>query len=65
MPVLFIAGEFDEAIPERIRGFQEQVPGARFEMIEDAAHASLHRQPERYRQILGDFLRQVEADTSR
>lgn len=65
MPVLFIAGEFDEAIPDRIRGYQEQVPDARFEMIEDAAHASLYRQPERYRQILGDFLRQVEVDKSR
>ncbi|MCH8135629.1 MAG: hypothetical protein IIB77_06595 [Proteobacteria bacterium] len=40
-------------------------PGARFEMIEDAAHASLFRQPERSRQVLGDFLRQVEADKAR
>ena len=61
LPVLFIAGEFDEAIPQRIRGFQQQVAGSRFAMIEDAAHASLQRQPVRYRKILGDFLRQVEA----
>jgi len=60
IPVLFIAGEFDEAIPARIQGYQQRVPGSRFEMIEDAAHASLSRQPERYRQVLAEFLRQVE-----
>jgi proline iminopeptidase len=61
LPVLFIVGQFDEARPETVGGFQKLVPGARLEIIDDAGHASLSRNPERYREILQDFLRDAES----
>ena len=60
VPVLFITGEFDEARPETVAGFQRRVEGARFEIIEDAAHATLSRKPEQYRQTLEAFLDEAE-----
>jgi proline iminopeptidase len=61
IPVLFIAGEFDEARPETLARFQGLIPGARLEVIEGAAHATLSRNPDQYRQILADFLGGVES----
>ncbi len=61
LPVLLIAGEYDEARPETLAIFQERIPGAKLEVIEDAAHASLSKQPEQYREILGTFLAEAEA----
>jgi len=60
VPVLFITGEFDEARPETVAGFQRRIGGARFEIIEDAAHATLSRKPEQYRQTLEAFLDEAE-----
>lgn len=60
VPVLFVAGEFDEARPERLAEFRELIPGAKLEVIRDAAHASLSRQPEEYRRILEAFLDEAE-----
>ena len=61
VPVLFLAGEFDEARPETVRGFQQRIEGARFEVIAGAAHATLSKQPEQYRAILENFLETAEA----
>jgi len=60
VPVLFITGEFDEARPETVRRFQGLIEGARFEVIEDAGHATLSRKPEQYRAILEAFLDSAE-----
>lgn len=66
VPVLFIAGEFDEARPETVAGFSRMVPGARMEVIPGVAHASLSKAPERYRALLEAFLDEAEArSTSR
>ncbi len=61
VPVLFMAGEFDEARPERVAEFQKLIAGSRLEIIQDAAHASLSKKPDQYRQILRDFFADVEA----
>lgn len=60
VPVLFMAGEFDEARPERMVEFQKLVPGSQLHIIEDAAHASLGRKPDEYRRVLEDFLDNAE-----
>jgi len=62
VPVLFIAGEFDEARPERIRQFQQIVSGSQFMIIEDAAHASYGKKPEEYSAVLQSFLEAVESE---
>jgi proline iminopeptidase len=60
VPVLFMTGEFDEARPETVREFQKQVRGSKLQVIKDAAHASLSRQPEEYRRVLEEFLDSVD-----
>ena len=60
VPVLFIAGEFDEARPERVAEFQKLVPGSRMTVILDAAHGTLSRKPDEYRNVLETFLDSVE-----
>ena len=60
VPVLFMTGEFDEARPTRVAGFQQKIPGAQMIIIKDVAHASLSRAPETYRQALEKFLDWVE-----
>jgi len=61
LPVLLVAGEFDEARPERMAEFQALIPGARLEIIPDAAHATISRQTERYLRILRAFLEESES----
>lgn len=65
VPVLLMAGEFDEARPERLAEYQKLIPGSRLEIIADAAHASLSKKPDEYRAILESFLDSVEANRSR
>lgn len=61
VPVLFLTGEFDEARPETVAGFQKLVPGSQFRLIMDAGHATLAKKPEEYRAIVEAFLEQVES----
>lgn len=61
VPLLFITGQFDEARPETVAGFQRQVPGARLAVIEDVAHYSLRKDPEGYMAVLEGFLDAAEA----
>jgi proline iminopeptidase len=60
VPVLFLTGEFDEARPETVAGFQKLVPGAQFMVIKGAGHATLEKKPEEYRSILENFLASVD-----
>ena len=62
VPVLFIAGEFDEARPERMMQFQQLIPGSQLIIIEDAAHASYRKKPEEYAAALQNFLEAVDSE---
>lgn len=64
VPVLFIAGEFDEARPERLRQFQQLIPNSQLMIIEDAAHASYRKKPEEYSTALQGFLESVELESN-
>jgi len=61
IPVLLVAGEFDEARPERMKEFQARIPGARLEIIPDAAHATISRQTDAYLALLRSFLSESES----
>lgn len=61
VPVLFIAGQFDEARPETLAEFQKLVPNSKLTVIIGAAHGTLSRKPEEYRTIVETFLESVEA----
>jgi len=58
--VLLIAGEFDEARPERMLDYQKLIPGSQLVIIKDVAHASLSRKPVEYRATLEAFLDTAE-----
>ena len=60
VPTLFITGEFDEARPETVKYYQSLVPGARFEVIEGAAHITMHDKPEENNRVIIDFLDSLE-----
>ena len=62
IPTLYICGEFDEARPETVQFFKSQTPGSKFEMIENAAHITMHDNPERNNEVIKNFLSEVESD---
>src|SRR5262249_23626252 len=60
VPTLFTAGEYDEVRPEAVRSYQSRVPGSRLAVIEGSGHLTMQDEPERYRQVLREFLHEVE-----
>lgn len=60
LPVLFLAGEYDEARPETMREFQALVPGSSLTIIPDAGHVSNVDQPEAFNAAVNEFLAAVE-----
>lgn len=60
VPVLYMAGEYDEARPETVKSFKELTPDARFVMIEGAAHLTMHDNPEEDIRHIRAFLRELE-----
>lgn len=60
MPVLFIAGEFDEARPETMHRFASLVPNAEVEIIADAGHMAMVDKPEEYAAVVSSYLRSIE-----
>jgi proline iminopeptidase len=60
LPVLLLAGQFDEAREETVRGYARQIPGARVAIIPGAAHGSVADEPEATTGAVRGFLRDVE-----
>lgn len=60
VPTLFITGEFDEARPSTVKYYQSLVPGAKFEVIEGAAHITMQDKPEQSNKVVTDFLNSLE-----
>jgi 3-oxoadipate enol-lactonase len=59
LPTLVIAGSEDGSVPPDVaRATADLVPGARFEVIDDAGHLPCVEHPEAYAAILGDFMRE-------
>jgi L-proline amide hydrolase len=56
VPTLVISGEYDEATPAVVRPLVEALPGARWELIEDASHSTHLEQPERFLGLVEEFL---------
>jgi proline-specific peptidase len=60
VPTLFTVGQYDEVRLDSVRFYQSLVPGSRFAVIENAAHLTMQDEPERYVQVLREFLHEVE-----
>jgi len=59
-PILFVTGEYDEALPERIYEYQKLTKNASVEIIDDAAHKTMIDQPEKLKEAIERFLEKVE-----
>ncbi len=62
LPVLFLAGRHDEAVPETVADFQRRVPGARMRVLENSAHATYRTETAEYVRIVREFLAEAEAN---
>ncbi|WP_221353561.1 proline iminopeptidase-family hydrolase [Streptomyces beigongshangae] len=60
-PTLIISGRHDEATPVTVRPFQELIPNAHWEILEDSSHSPHFEEPERFYAVLGAFLDSVGA----
>lgn len=59
-PTLFTAGRYDEATPETTASYQSAVGGSRLVIFEQSAHLAMLEEPDRYVEVIGQFLRDVE-----
>lgn len=56
LPVLFIAGQYDEARPETMKKFQAKVKGSKLLIIPGSGHGLYRDQPILYTEALREFL---------
>jgi len=57
LPTLVLAGRFDECAPEHMREMHQRIAGSRFELFESSSHMPFIEEPERFDQVMRDFLR--------
>jgi len=60
LPVLFVAGEFDEARPETMYKFAALMPDAQVEVVADAGHVAMVDKPDEYAALVQSWLEEVE-----
>jgi pimeloyl-ACP methyl ester carboxylesterase len=52
-------------VPEHMREMHERISGSRFELFESSAHMPFIEEPARFDQVMRDFLRLHDDDSSR
>jgi proline-specific peptidase len=65
LPTLVVAGRFDDCAPEHMREMHRRIAGSRFELFESSAHMPFIEEPERFDQVMRDFLGLHDMDASR
>ncbi|MDF1505756.1 proline iminopeptidase-family hydrolase [Roseisolibacter sp. H3M3-2] len=65
LPVLLMAGEFDEARPATMEAFRARIPGARVAIIPGAAHGMMNDEPAATAAAVRGFLREAEREKAR
>ena len=61
LPVIWIAGQFDETTPAAARTFQSMTPGSEFVEIRNAAHLTMWDARKEYLDVVRTFLHKHEA----
>ncbi|MFH1068760.1 MAG: proline iminopeptidase-family hydrolase [Candidatus Glassbacteria bacterium] len=61
VPVLFTAGRYDDITPATVEYYHSLTPNSHLVIIENSAHLTMLDQPERYVQVVREFLREVES----
>lgn len=57
LPTLLIAGKFDQCAPEHMWEMHQRIEGSRFELFESSTHMPFIEEPDRFDQVMRDFLR--------
>lgn len=60
VPTLITSGRHDECTPRLVEPLHEGIAGSEWVIFEDSAHMAYLEEPERYLQVVGDFLERVE-----
>jgi L-proline amide hydrolase len=61
VPTLVTSGRYDECTPALVEPLHEGIAGSEWIIFEDSAHMPYLEEPERYLQVVGEFLERVEA----
>ncbi len=64
VPVLLLAGEWDEARPETMHEFAALIPRSTVEILPDAGHVSMVDQPEAFAAAIQAHMRRVEGEAT-
>jgi proline iminopeptidase len=62
VPILFTCGRYDEATPATVEYYHGLAPNSRMVIFENSAHVTMQDEPERYVQVVREFLREVDAN---
>ena len=60
LPVLFTTGRYDEATPETVAYYDSLTPDSRLVILENSAHITMQDEPERYVDVVREFLAEIE-----
>jgi proline iminopeptidase len=61
LPTLFTCGRYDECTPDATAWYHSLLPGSEMVVFEHSAHMTHLEEPERYLQIIRDFLHRIES----
>ncbi len=59
VPTLIVVGEHDTPVLAGSRYMAEKIPGAKLEVIANAAHSPAAEQPDSFTRAVSDFLRAI------
>ncbi len=57
VPTLLLAGRYDECSPEHMWEMHQRIEGSRYEFFESSAHLPFIEEPDRFDQLMREFLR--------
>jgi len=60
LPALLLCGRYDEASPEATENYHRAIPGSQMVIFERSSHTPFLEEPDRYLEVLADFLHRVE-----
>jgi proline-specific peptidase len=61
VPTLVTSGRHDECTPKQAELVHNGIPGSQWVVFEDSSHMQFAEEPDRYLEVLEDFLTRVEA----
>lgn len=56
VPTLLMSGRYDEATPATVQPFYDLIPDVRWEMFEESSHSPHIEEPERFDEVMREFL---------